>query len=450
MKVSRIIIFLIFGFVASLQAQQGGLNSPFSRFGIGDLLPETPMHARQMGGLGTAFIETFHLNFDNPATLSHLQATAFNLGLNFKYSGISEGDKSSSQWSGNLGYLGLGFPLRNPRSGLFTKNDNKFNLGMGFAIMPNSTTSYNISRTEELPDIGRFTRNFRGNGGTWKAMWTNAVKYGNFSFGVNLGLLLGKIEYQRNVLFPDELNAYRNEFTNTYTVNGFYSKLGVLYLHTLNKEEVKESNGLVGAKMFSFGLTYKPNINISTTSDINNVNIYSLALDGNFSSGPATDTLNVSSGVAGDGNLPAELAFGVMYYGGSKFGVGMDFRQTFWSNYKNDANPENLEDTYKISFGGYWKPKYNDINNFFNRVSYRMGVYYEQDPRLINTERITTLGLTMGLGMPLAWQRKFSNLDIGLNIGTRSIENVLSETFAKITFGFTFNEIDWFIKRKFN
>ena len=139
-----------------------------------------------------------------------------------------------------------------------------------------------------------------------------------------------------------------------------------------------------------------------------------------------------------------------MYYGGTKYGIGFDYRKTFWSNYRNDANPETLVDTDKISLGGYFRPDYNDINTFFNRVSYRLGVYYEQDPRLINTERITSYGVTMGLGMPLAWQRKFSNLDLGLNIGKRSVEGVLTENFAKITFGFTFNESDWFIKRKFN
>lgn len=408
------------------------------------------MHARQMGGLGTAFIETYHLNFDNPATLGHLRATAFNVGLDFKQASISDNNTNVSQWSGNLGYLGIGFPLRNPLSELFSKGDYKFNWGMGFAVMPNSATSYNISSDDTSPDVGRFVRNFTGEGGSWKAMWSNSIKYGDFSIGANLGLVLGKISYARNIVFPEERNAYTNSFSNTYTMRGFYSKLGALYLHTFNKAQVKESNGNIAPRMMSVGLTYKPNIRFSTTSDVSNVNIFPLPISSVNRAISQVDTLSVATNIAGNGDLPAELAFGLMYYGGSGFGLGMDYRKTFWSNYTNDANPETLDDTYKISAGGYWRPDYNDINNFFNRVSYRLGVYYEQDPRLINDDRITSYGVTLGLGMPLAWQRKFSNLDLGLDIGKRSVDGVLSETFAKITFGFTFNESDWFIQRKFN
>ena len=76
-------------------------------------------------------------------------------------------------------------------------------------------------------------------------------------------------------------------------------------------------------------------------------------------------------------------------------------------------------------------------------------MYYERDPRLINDERFSTFGVTFGLGMPLSWQRKFSNLDMGVTFGKRSVD-ILSESFVKFTFGFTFNDSDWFIKRKFN
>ncbi|MEL6122399.1 MAG: hypothetical protein AAFR14_01655 [Bacteroidota bacterium] len=441
---------LIITLCVGLNAQQGGVNSPFSRFGIGDLEPETPMHARQMGGLGTAFIETYHLNFDNPASLAHLQATAFNLGMEFKNSRITEGDQSSSNWSGNMSNLSLGFPLRNPKSQQFSREAYKFNMGMGFAVMPNSTTSYDITRRDASPNVGEFERNFSGEGGTWKAMWSNSIKFGDLSFGANLGVLFGNIEYNRNILFTEEFSAYQNFFSNSYRLTSFYGKLGAMYLLQLNKDDVLESKGRVAPRLISFGLTYKPQVNFSTTSDANELNIYPLPLDGSVLSGPAVDTLNVSTGVRGSGTLPGEIGFGAMYYGANKFGLGIDYRYSNWSAYRNEANPETLDDTYRIALGGYFRPDYQDLNNFLKRMSYRFGVYFEQDPRLINDTRISTTAVTFGMGMPLAWQRRFSNFDIGVTFGKRSVEEVLSENFAKITFGFTFNESDWFIKRKFN
>lgn len=420
---------------------QGGVNSPFSRFGIGDMLTESPMHIRQMGGIGTSFLDVNHLNFDNPASLSHLQATGFDVGLDFKQSRLSDSQSSSSQWSGNLGYLALGFPLRNPLNSLFNREEYKFNWGMGFALMPNSTVSYNISRLDSLAEGQLFNRNFRGEGGTYKAMWTNSIKYGDFSFGANIGWLFGKIDYSRNIDFISEISAFDNQFSSSYSLRGFYSKLGLIYLNVLNKKEVQDNIGREAPNTLSIGISYKPSLSFKTKSEVSNINLLPIAFGVTLS-----DTLSFLSGVQGEGRLPAELAFGATYTHGFKYAVGVDFRQAYWSNYENDANPETLSNTTRFAFGGLYRPDYNDINNLLNRAAYKFGIYYEEDPRTIANQDITTYGVTLGVGLPLAWQRRFSNINLGLDIGKRSVSNILNENFVKISFGFTFNEGDWFRK----
>ena len=427
--------------IISLQMMgQGAVNSPFSRFGIGDLNPEAPMHIRQMGGIGTSLIDPSQLNFDNPATLSHLQTTGFDLGLDFKNSRLSDDRNTSSQWSGNLGYMALGFPLRNPRNAIFTRESYKFNWGMGFAIMPNSSVSYNITRLDSLGTNQLFNRNFEGNGGTYKAVWSNAIKYGDFSLGASIGWLFGNIEYSRNIDFLSEIAAFDNEFRTSYSMRGFYSKFGLIYLNVLNKKEIEDNIGREAPRSLSIGFTYKPGISFNTKSEISNVNLLPVSLTTTL-----TDTLAFETGVAGSGVLPAELAFGATYTHGLKYAIGFDYRTSFWSNYENDANPEELSNTTRFAIGGYYRPDFTELS-ILKRASYRFGFYFEEDPRMIESEEIRTFGVTLGVGLPLAWQRRFSNLNLGLDIGKRSVSNILNENFVKITFGFTFNESDWFRK----
>ena len=435
-------LFLLFILISIDVFGQGGVNSPFSRFGIGDMASESAMHIRQMGGIGTSYLDLNHLNFDNPASLSHLRTTGFDVGLDFKRSSISDDRSSSSQWSGNLGYLSMGFPLRNPVNEVFSREDYKFNWGMGFALMPNSTVSYDITRLDSLTEGQSFLRSFTGNGGSYKAMWSNSIKYGDFSAGLSMGWLFGNIEYSRNIEFSPVLAAFNNRFERSYNFRGFYSKAGLMYFKVLNKKELQENLALQNPKSISIGFSYKPGINISTESAVSEIN--------EILNGGITDTLSFVSGIEGSGNLPAEIGFGATYTHGVHFAFGFDIRRTLWSNYVNDANPETLTNTTRVGFGGYWRPNATDFSNILNRTSYRFGLYFEQDPRSIESESINTFGITLGAGLPLAWQRRFAKLNLGLDIGKRSVRNILDENFVKVTFGFTFNESDWFIKRKFN
>src|SRR3982751_1773804 len=45
-------------------------NSPYSRFGLGDLVPNTNINMRGMGGVSAAYVDPYgtSINFTNPAT----------------------------------------------------------------------------------------------------------------------------------------------------------------------------------------------------------------------------------------------------------------------------------------------------------------------------------------------------------------------------------------------
>ena len=180
---------------------QANDNSPYSRFGIGEITDNNFNHSRQMGGLGASYIDGYHINIVNPASYSFLNATAFDFGVFAKRTWLTENNTTNKIWSGNLDYLSLAFPLRNPINEVYDGVKKDYKLGMSFTLMPHSFVNYNIVSVDSLAETGPFTRNYVGSGGSYKFMWGNALKYKNVSAGVNLGYLFGKLQYAGCVVF---------------------------------------------------------------------------------------------------------------------------------------------------------------------------------------------------------------------------------------------------------
>ena len=65
------------------------INSPFSRFGLGDFMDQYFAASAAMAGLRAAYQDPYHMNLDNPASLASLRATSFEVGLGARYSSCS-------------------------------------------------------------------------------------------------------------------------------------------------------------------------------------------------------------------------------------------------------------------------------------------------------------------------------------------------------------------------
>src|SRR5688572_32096522 len=65
------LILLVTGTFSPVFSQD---NSPYSRYGIGDLVPTTNIISRGMGGISAGYTDVFSINFNNPASYSFFQA----------------------------------------------------------------------------------------------------------------------------------------------------------------------------------------------------------------------------------------------------------------------------------------------------------------------------------------------------------------------------------------
>ena len=314
--------------------------------------------------------------------------------------------------------------------------------------MPNSTVGYNITSQDSLAGIGNIQRLYAGDGGSYKFVWGNALKYKDFSFGMNLGYLFGKIRYEQNVTFYDLPFAYQDLFSTEYSLNGFLWGVGALYTRVLNKKQLENKTDRT-ADLISFGVRMKSSSSFNTNLTSSQFGIQAPDVGVQF-----IDTAYLAKDVEGTGKLPIELGLGVSYYKGEKFMIGADFSMTKWSSYRNDADKtvaENpLSDIYNVSFGGFYRPDYKSYNRYFKRVYYRYGAYYKTDPRSIDGDQLKSYGLTLGMGMPFIYQRKISHANIGVEFGKRGPSSPIAESFFKVSLGFTFNDDEWFIKKKYN
>jgi len=432
-------------FVVTLAMAQPKNNSPFSRFGLGDVLNQNFANLRSAPGLTNAYNNAYHLNLQNPASLGFMQMAAFDFGLygrNSTWESQSEtGERQTNDnWSGNLSHLALGFTLNNPINDLLDREVRNFSWGMSFALVPYSLVGFTVQTEGEVPNIGNVVSQFRGEGGTNQFLWSNGFRYKQTAVGFNLGYLFGRIENTVGVIFEDIPAGFQDRFVDDFSINGFTWRFGAQHNFIFNAGDAKK------VKVLTLGVTASSNSSLNTNSSqfFTRFNpSYVLAL--------ANDTIVNTSGIEGNATLPGQIGAGIVFAGGSKYKIGINYDQTFWSNYQNDAQPEDFDDTFRASFGAEYIPDYASYNKFWKRIRYRVGAFIGTDPRSIDGEQIEERGITFGFGLPVTLpRRQVSFINISAEFGRRGGNTSLQETYGEFTVGFTLNDNSWFRKRKFN
>ena len=443
--IRRKLLILILAVSTIQMFGQNILNSPYSRFGFGDFDDQNYMTIRQMGGLGSSWVSPNHINFTNPASLTHLTSTAYEVGVSATRATLDDGINPTEQWGGKFNYIGIAFPLFNPINDVYEDRKREIKYGMGFNLSRRNTVGYNITSVDSTEELGVFTRNYNGSGGTYEFNWSNAVSYKEFSFGLTLGYLFGNATYNRSIVFNQKEFPFNDEFTDSYFVRGFTYNLGFIYQKVLGDvEEV----GIDKLKKITIGVRFSNGNRFTAIGDET-----ALAIQRLSAGLLIRDTISIASDIRGKGFLPGTLGIGANYKLGSKFGIGLELNTAAWSRYyhelKGDVKDE-LRNSLYVSLGGFYRPDYKSYNNYLKRISYMYGAFYEQDPRRVNGVDVNAYGFRLGLELPFSYQRRGSSATLGVEFGNRGSGTIIEENYLNINFGFTFNDGEWFIKRKYN
>ena len=437
-RVALLFFLVLFGSMAWAQPKD---NAPYSRLGIGEMFPQAFVNQAGTSGWGTAYNDIYHLNLLNPASFAFLQSTAFDIGFYAKYARLKGGDEAADVWSGNLGYLALGFPLKNPVNESLEQKVRPFRWGMGFSLVPFSTVGYNIETTEVQPGVDTTLNKFQGTGGTYRLNWSNGWKYKNLALGVNLSYFFGKLNYKREVIFEDLGVAYQTLFDDAISLSGVMWDAGAQYAWKFKKTN-DEGERVFSGQRLVFGATARTSSSFRTNS--------SQLYRGYNYNYPDGDTVVNVTGVIGHGRLPMEWSAGIMFENNNKWRMGAEYRFSRWSEYENEAKEnETLRDNWRVSGGVEYIPDANSYNNYAKRIRYRAGLFYETDPRSLKTE-LRKYGLSLGTGLPVILPRQqISFAHVALEVGYFGAPDELRETFGRLSVSFTLNDNSWFFKRKF-
>jgi hypothetical protein len=150
--------------------------------------------------------------------------------------------------------------------------------------------------------------------------------------------------------------------------------------------------------------------------------------------------------------IPQKMAFSAGFGSPKKWSIGSELTLQNTSkvtNRFNDIDNVTYENAKRFTLGGFYIPKYNSFTNYWEKVTYRAGLRYENTGLVINNQSITDAALTFGFGLPLGGT--FSNINIGFEAGRRGQTSygLVQENYGSISFGLFFNDI-WFKKRKIN
>ena len=150
--------------------------------------------------------------------------------------------------------------------------------------------------------------------------------------------------------------------------------------------------------------------------------------------------------------VPMKYGFGIHVGKPNRWTLGLDASIQNWNSFEFFDEVNELKQSLSVNFGGEWTP---DVvsPNFFKRVAYRGGAYYQSTALNVNGQPVNEMGVNFGFGIPIGRfnfvSRNFSRLNVGFGVGKRGSldSNPLEELTFQLRLGFNLNEI-WFIQRR--
>ncbi|MEA1874471.1 MAG: hypothetical protein U9N51_08605 [Bacteroidota bacterium] len=418
-------VLLVLASVASAFAQDR-IGSPYTRYGVGDLLSRSFGDSKAMGGTSLALRSTDKLYVANPASYSAIDSLHFVLevGLTAAMKEIQSQTQTALFNDFNLDYLSFGFPVTNW-------------WGASFGLLPYSNVGYDLKSTEIFQGI-ESNYHYSGSGGMNQAYFGSSFKLINsLSLGVNINYLFGSIYRTSAVKFlsedPGMVDVTKK---NSMYFSDFYLTLGLQYDWQLNDE-----NNL------TFGLTWENNSNLNAKQDLLVTNALSI------SSSVVIDTLLYQGNQEGTITLPMSIGAGMAYEYSDKFILAADFYMQDWTQAQMFGESDSLGLSQRVSVGAEWTPdgKKSPGLKYWRKVRYRGGAYYNNTYLQFDQgdTQIDDFGISFGLGLPL--KRSNTTFNLSLELGQRgSLQNDLVRE-QYIVFGMNFSLSDiWFIKRKFD
>ena len=420
---------------------QQNTRSPYSLFGVGLMHFDGFADNAAIGRNGFSYRHESNYSFMNPASLSALNYSTFNVGANMDLGKFKTNTSTQNFSNAGFNYISLAMPLKKIKSGL------------AFGLFPYSDVGYNIINIKDSGGVA--VRNeFQGSGGLSKVnigLGINVSKY--LSFGVNYSHIFGQISESQRRRYPG------NRFMTSYSDNmNLYMKgnrldLGV-QLHTASNSKFSQVLGIV----------------LSTPTKLKGEKDRLVFTYNEIVAGDVIyrDTLINEKGQNAKISLPQSLNISYSIGNREKWQATAGVGTTSWSKYKSAYGDNGgLVNDKNYSLGFFVCPtpnfdasiKVNKFGRYFKSIRYSAGFHHNDGYILAGNNKIAENGISVGFGFPFT---KKVVTDEGKVLVTSRIfltgefvrrgtlaNNLIQEDFFKLTLGLNLAD-NWFKKRLFN
>lgn len=409
---------LLFMILSGVVIAQNNTNSPYTRYGYGELSPQAFGKSKGMGGVAYGIRDAFQVNAVNPASYTMVDSLTFifDAGLSLQNANMSDGVTKKNAGNSSFDYVAIQFRLHRK-------------VAMTAGMLPYSNVGYSFRSFDRSNPNNISTISYSGNGGLHQAFVGVGVKViENLSVGMNASYLWGNTTRTSVVSFSDGVtyNYQRDEFMS---VKDFKIDIGAQYTLPIDKKNA-----------ITIGAVFAPKNDLKNDAYVQ-TQTYLSSTDYNI---VKTD-LNTSFG------MPMSIGAGVSYLYDKRLTLAADYTLQKWSDveYKGEKA---FSDMNKIALGMEFLPSYTG-RNYLSFIKYRLGGYYStpyqnvKDASTGKTYRASKeYGLTAGVALPIPRTRSLLSLSAQY-INVTGKKNMLDEKYLRLCIGLTFNE-RWFFKRK--
>lgn len=428
MKKLFVLSFISVGYFLNAQNLS---NSPYATYGIGDVKYDNTIETSSMGGISTAFISDFssNFNFANPANNANFELTSIKLEATNEnnYFKTDYNNTKSNKHSTYLSNISLAFPL-SPK------------MKMGLSYQPYSSKSYDIFHTELDASGNTINRSrFKGSGNVNTAQIALGYKVNDkLAVGARANYYFGNLYDINELAYPNAelINGYETK----NSIKNFNFTLGASYQNVDTRTDRKLT---IGATT-TFG-----NTSNMTTDYINSTYFYTDAAQTTKSNESIIEQKSTNS----KNLLPLQASVGVGYGEENKWFLSLQGDYKKGESIAYFGNTLDLQDSYRISAGGWYLPNYNNFRNYLSRIVYRYGAFYEKGNLQIAGQNINKFGISGGVLLPFKNSsiNRMSGLELGLELGKRGTlkNNLINQNFINLKVGFNFAD-KWFRKTLYN
>jgi hypothetical protein len=435
MRLIGIVFSLLFCTAAIAQE-----NSPYSRYGLGDITPSQNILNRGMGGISAGFADFKTVNFINPASYGSLSLSTFEFGAEVDTRTLKSISPAEKFTSTNLivSYVQLGLPIK-----LKKANKKGIFLGMNMGLRPVSKINYKIYSLGPIhPGAADSTLTlYEGSGGVNEAMVGLGLKIKSFSIGFNSGYRFGNKSYSTKLAVDnDTVFHYSSNTSNKTNFGAVFVNAGIQYEIKFKSKHILRLGAYGSLSQKMSGSQQLKVETVSYTADGTTFRIdsvYQKSADGTV-------------------DYPATFGAGFLFQdAGNHWSWGADYEKTFWNKYKFFDQADKVQDSWKVRAGIEYLPASMNtpVKKYFQFVKYRAGFYYGPDYVNLGT-KLPEYGFTFGAGFPLKLRRSYyetqtSFLNTAIEFGSRgNKQSNLRESIFRISVGFTLSDL-WFNRSKY-